>query len=758
MLEKLTLIQNIGQFENCDNSELPPFSKVSVIFGENGRGKTTIASILRSLATNDAEIIKERKRLGSTSPIKTSIEISGESFTYSEESWNKHFPNIKIFDDYFVQQNICSGLTIDTEQRQNLHELILGEKGVELNSKLLETVSKIEEHNKKLRERDALIPAEYKGQLSTESFCDLIEIADVDNQIQEIGRKISACNAADEIKNKQIFPPISTPTFDIEDISRLLETQLADIQSEATECVKNHCTKLGDTGEEWISEGIQIHSSKKIPDNCCPFCDQDLSNSSIFSMYQHYFGQAYEKLKLHVSTSIENINTAQRSATLERELNLIIQLLEFWKRFTDVPGMPFSTEHITNNWKDLNTYLLSDLQKKKNSPLEKITLSKETLDCHKQFLDGLKNIKDFEVKLIELNGELSLIKESAKSENLSALNSDLKKLKANKARFSEPTKTLCNNYKSEKAAKKLTEELRDQTIQLLDEYRDTIFQKYESSINDHLRDLNAAFRLSSVSSVNNRGGSSCNYSVLVNNEPVSITADSGPSFKNTLSAGDRNTLALAFFFASLDHDDQIESKIMVIDDPMTSLDEGRIHATIQHIKFLSDRVDQTIILSHSKPFLLQFWDSSKARNKSPFKIYRQGNGSSICKWDITQDSITEHDKRCDLILDLLKNGHSENDRTVAVALRPSIEAFLRVSYSPYFRPGDLLGDFTRECDKTLNTPNQILDENDLVELKNLTNYCNLFHHDTNSLGYTTARLNEGELTNYAQRTLTFIRK
>jgi wobble nucleotide-excising tRNase len=46
----------------------------------------------------------------------------------------------------------------------------------------------------------------------------------------------------------------------------------------------------------------------------------------------------------------------------------------------------------------------------------------------------------------------------------------------------------------------------------------------------------------------------------------------GPSFRNTLSAGDRNALALAFFFASLERDPQRAQKIVVIDDPISSLD------------------------------------------------------------------------------------------------------------------------------------------------------------------------------------------
>lgn len=51
-----------------------------------------------------------------------------------------------------------------------------------------------------------------------------------------------------------------------------------------------------------------------------------------------------------------------------------------------------------------------------------------------------------------------------------------------------------------------------------------------------------------------------------------------------MSAGDRNTLAIVFFFASLDQDDQIAQKIVIIDDPMTSLDEHRSLTTVQEMR------------------------------------------------------------------------------------------------------------------------------------------------------------------------------
>jgi wobble nucleotide-excising tRNase len=116
-------------------------------------------------------------------------------------------------------------------------------------------------------------------------------------------------------------------------------------------------------------------------------------------------------------------------------------------------------------------------------------------------------------------------------------------------------------------------------------------------------------RLGSVASVNTRAGSSATYNVLINNVAVALTAEDGPSFRNTFSSGDRNTLALAFFFASLDQEPQLAQKIVVVDDPMTSLDEHRSLTTIQEMRQLFDRVSQMIVLSHSKAFLCALWEA-----------------------------------------------------------------------------------------------------------------------------------------------------
>jgi wobble nucleotide-excising tRNase len=286
-----------------------------------------------------------------------------------------------------------------------------------------------------------------------------------------------------------------------------------------------------------------------------------------------------------------------------------------------------------------------------------------------------------------------------------------------------------------------------------------IFPSYEAAITRYLVRLNANFRLDSVTSVNNRGGSTCTYSVVINNVPVALggAATAGPSFRNTLSAGDRNTLALAFFFASLEQDAQLGQKIVVIDDPMTSLDEHRSLATIQELRLLLDHVDQIIVLSHSKPFLCEIWEGADTALRSAVKITRAATGSSLAGWDVRLDAISENDKRHEKVAAYIQNGAAANEREVAAALRPILESFMRVAYPANFPPGSLLGPFIGLCQQRVGATSQILNATDIAELRALLVYANKYHHDTNP-AWETEAINDQQLLQFCERTLRFARR
>lgn len=302
-----------------------------------------------------------------------------------------------------------------------------------------------------------------------------------------------------------------------------------------------------------------------------------------------------------------------------------------------------------------------------------------------------------------------------------------------------------------------TERQRDETRAALEQHRTAVFPGYQTAINVYLARFNAGFRLDQMTHANTRGGPTCTYNVLINNTPVAVggadLVPGEPSFRSTLSAGDRNTLALAFFFASLDQDQNLANKVVLIDDPISSLDEHRALTTVQEIRRLSQRAAQVMVLSHTKPFLARLWEGTDSTMRAAMEVVRDGAGSTLRSWDVAQDSITEHDRRNARMREFLTSGTGDR-REVARSVRPHLEAFLRVAYPEWFPPGTLLGPFRNLCRQRLGTPEQILDQHATEELDNIVEFANRFHHDTNP-AWETEAINDGELRGFVERTLRF---
>jgi hypothetical protein len=51
VIEHFQLLRNVGQFDSVTAGAQLPVSKVTLLYAENSRGKTTLAAILRSLGT-----------------------------------------------------------------------------------------------------------------------------------------------------------------------------------------------------------------------------------------------------------------------------------------------------------------------------------------------------------------------------------------------------------------------------------------------------------------------------------------------------------------------------------------------------------------------------------------------------------------------------------------------------------------------------------------------------------------------------------
>jgi len=765
VIERIQLLRNVGQFDSVSVAAQLPLKKLSLVYAENGRGKTTLAAILRSASNGDPILVNERQRVSSSHPPHIVLaDNSGHSIVFRNGTWSRNPPNnVAVFDDRFVSENVCSGLEIGADHRQNLHELILGAQGVALNAALQKHVAAIEEHNRVLREKADAIPASVRGSLTVDAFCALKPQNNIEDAIQNAERALAAARAADTVRTQSPFDPVSLPEFDVAAIESLLRCDLPNLEAEAAMRVQTHLRSLGPGGENWVAEGVtKIQACSTGSEEACPFCAQDLRSSPLVSHYRGYFSAAYADLKKTIvdhAEAIKSVHGGDAPAAFERAIRIAVQRQKFWAEFTEVPHISFDTAGVARLWKDARERVLEELRAKWAAPLEPMELSQETREAISAFHRVKEGIAQIASEMEAANSRIAAVKEKAAASNVTTLEADLAKLRAMKERHSPAVAALCQDYLDEKYKKVETEKLRNVARKNLDAYRAAVFPVYETKINFYLEKFNVAFRVGSVNSVNIRSGSTCNYSFLINNTPISVANhnDGAPSFRNTLSAGDRNTLALAFFFASLDQDPNLAQKIVVIDDPMTSLDEHRSLTTIQEMRRLLSRVAQVIVLSHSKPFLCSLWHGADTANCAAIKIERDGTGSTFTSWDVHQDCITEHDRRHALISSYVERSAGQDDRAVAIALRPTLEAFMRVAYPAAFPPGTLLGQFIGVCQQRKGTPAQILAESDIVELRALLDYANQFHHDTNP-AFQTVIISDQELKHFCERTLRFTRR
>lgn len=763
MVRTFNLLRNVGKFDNVAAGAQLPFSRLTVIYAENARGKTTLAAILRSLASGRAELVAERARLGAQHPPHVVVDTGTSSLAiFQNGAWNRLAPEIVVFDDHFVAENVCSGIEVGATHRQNLHELIVGAQGIALALRLQAEVDRIEVHNRDLRDRENAIPAEARGGLSVDAFCALAEVADLPRLIEEAERRLAAARNAGRVAETPTFSALSLPTIDLDALRALLAKGLPDLHASALARVQEHFARLGRGGEAWVGEGMELGEHLFGQGlEVCPFCAQNLGTSPVIGHYRIYFGDAYGNLKREIGEAVRNFRAAQAGdvpAAFERSIRQAVERHAFWKAFAEVPVVAIDTTAIARTWKLAREEVERLLEAKLAAPLDALGLTADVERAIASHNDQCDRIREISEQLAATNPQLDTVKEQAREANTATLESDLANLQAARARYDPQIAPLCDAYTTEKAAKAATEQRRNAARIALDQHRQAAFPAYGVAINEFLRRFNASFRVGPVDPVNTRGGSAANYTLLIEGNPVPLSGNPGdPSFRNTLSAGDRNTLALAFFFASLQDDPHRAQKVVVIDDPMTSLDEHRTLHTLQEMDRLARDVAAMIVLSHSKPFLLGVWDKCQQLPKAALEVRRSGPGSTLATWDVNAAMITEHDRRYAAAAAYVDQADPLMERRVAESLRPMLESFCRVAYPVNFPPGTLLGPFQHECALRAGTPQEIISAADAWELRALLDYANRYHHDTNA-AYATELINDAELTDFTNRTLAFIRR
>ncbi len=652
MISKIKSLKSIGKFYNfsAGGNNLSWDTK-TFIFAPNAYGKSTLVNVLRSLRENNPKLLHARKTLGSTDPQRVTMMINNENYCFNGTKWERSFENIQIFDAPFIHSNILSH-EIEHGHKKNIHRIIIGEQGIKIAEELV--VLKTSEKNKR-QEFDSLVRQFNTASFShytIDTFLDIpaTEEDDVVVRIQELEKDIKSKVSENTVRGLNLPSVLNAPSFDLSEIKTLASNNLVGVHEAAEKRVLEHITqniKDRNHAKDFIRQGLELMQFN------CPFCGQDLKRvADIIQAYQEFFNDSFREHQSDLKAKSDNFT----NWNLENTLTQIISfhhanttITKQWEQFIGVHSLPDAVLFIDAS-RDRLKILKSDIQ----IELEK---KKKNLDANIDialFDDMSVGLNSLKESVAAYNESISAFMEKTRNYVANLPKSDIDTLRKVLAKEREIEKHFkpewvqwASNYKSAKTDTEILKAKKDAKQKELESYTATIFGDYQKRINELLLTLGTDFKIADLTGKTderaNESYSDFGLFILENKIPLTARQDDSPCFKNTLSEGDKSTLAFAFFVSALEKSPDLEQQIVVLDDPLSSLDETRREATARVLLDLSPKIKQLCVFTHKKDFLWMLCD--KMPTNSVLKIRSdKRNGSVLESLDVEEDRKSEHAK------------------------------------------------------------------------------------------------------------------
>ncbi len=636
MIEKFIKIENVGKFRAFNAQGDTSFNKFTVLFGENAIGKSTITSILWSLKENKPEIIRGRKTIDTNGQIKIDLRINSTNYNFDESACNNTYPNLEIFDKKFIKENVYFDYFVDSSHKKQFIELALGEEAVKVSERIVEIDGLVRELNAKIRDvKNEIIRVSEIAEHEFYTFIRLDEVSDIDKKIAEQIKKVERARNADEIKRQEKLKIIELPIIDTKKIENFLNNSLENISVTIIENVQNYIIEQLETasGEKWLKYGIE-----RIKDDKCPFCTQSIKKIDIVENFKSYFDKSYKDFSAEIETSGNQFRDLYSNAlisTIDQILRNNLIQWNFWKSILrdTIHYNDIENEKYSSVIKSINEKIDQLVADKLSRPLEQQEFPQSLDLIIADYNELFEFIDEFNKNLVQINEEIDKVKSESLDISFTLDEQKLKILKLNKIRFLENVKRHIKNYIEQVQNKDNLTTEKDEKKDKLRELATTGILKYKNRINYFLTNFGADFKIETTSPNFSGGKPNVDYAIIINNRSIPIgsnnTAESQPCFKNTLSEGDKNALALAFFLSKIEKDDSIDNKTIVFDDPVNSLDIHRMNATCDKIVQFSDLTEQTLIFTHNLQFLKKIYEKSKHLQTKYTRLKLESNSYKI---------------------------------------------------------------------------------------------------------------------------------
>ncbi len=210
-------------------------------------------------------------------------------------------------------------------------------------------------------------------------------------------------------------------------------------------------------------------------------------------------------------------------------------------------------------------------------------------------------------------------------------------------------------------------------------------------------------------------------------------------------------------------DSNLSNKIVVFDDPLSSLDLNRRNTTIHQLCIMYQKCHQVIVLSHNLHFMIEL-NSQRVIKKADKKVLRIVNlkgKASLLEYDLKRVWINNYQKAIESMNTFVANPLPETQEAAINSIRISLETFLKLKYCCYIpNPDETFGTIVHnleqsDCQFINPNKNEVIDKlNQLVSISWRTHHASIEEFDT----YKEVEIEPLEAQQYVNMTLDLLNK
>ncbi|WP_411953792.1 AAA family ATPase [Alkalibacillus sp. S2W] len=614
MIKNISM-KNVASYDDT-GVKIEDLNKVNFFYGNNGSGKTSISEFLRN----------------SHNFQDCSIEWSENE--YSMQVYNKHF-----VEEYFGINDSLKGIyTFGKEQNElfdRRDELIQDidkyeDKLGKLETQIQGRNQELSSHWNTFRENiwnkknkyEPLFQSVFEGfRSSKDKFAQMcIDEVDLESELLDYDKIQEQEELLFNIKDQS--PKNYIPTIEYNSDYEKKEIFEEPIIGKQDVNISKLIQKLNNS--DWVKQGMNYIVDAE---GTCPFCQQELY-SDFEEQLLEYFNEEYtEKINI-LNEAVEKYND---------EINSVIQSIQkLVDESSKSIGFKIDSTLVNNKLEIINSILNENNQlmnTKKSEPSRKIkpqSIKNVINDINEEITRVNQEIKEFNEKMANLEEEQGILK------------------KRMWRYFCEELKLHLTTYKeSIEPVENALDGLRgsfEQTRGYIEEFRTELsdLESRITSVHNTVTEINSTLKSFGFT----------NFELTTSDTETGtykIIREDGSEAKDTLSEGEKTFITFLYFYnlikGSHNEDDLNTKKIIVIDDPISSLDSNvlfvvssLIRNLINDINDQHSRVAQLIVLTHNVYFHKEITFNRNGENSHNKKYW------IIRKDDNNNSSITHYDK------------------------------------------------------------------------------------------------------------------